>query len=248
MLHATFQETSQRPSINVKTIKVPPLTLTLTDEDIIEHIKAGNVNAYGSIMRRYNQRIYRIARSFVTDDAVAMDIVQEAHIKAYTKLHEFRGKSTFLTWLASITRNEALMYLRKHKRELSMANEKMEYLEQSKQEGDSTESTELPDAFLENKQLQTLINQNIDTLSEDFRTVFVLRAIEQFSVRETAHILQIKEETVKTRYFRAKRLLRGQLQTYLDAAGMKVYEFGGYHCDMIMQKVLRHIHRPSRHA
>jgi DNA-directed RNA polymerase specialized sigma subunit len=110
------------------------------------------------------------------------------------------------------------------------------------------ESSELPDAFLESKQLQPLINQNIDTLSEDFRTVFVLRAIEQFSVRETAHILQINDETVKTRYFRAKRLLRGQLQTYLDAAGMKVYEFGGYHCDMIRQKVLRHTHRASRPA
>lgn len=238
MLQPAFQEASQVSSINVKIIKVP--ASTLTDEEIIQHIKAGNVNAYGSIMRRYNQRIYRIARSFVTDDAAAMDIVQEAHIKAYTKLDKFHGKSTFLTWLASITRNEALMYLRKHKRELSMADEKMEHVEQSKQEGgsNSTESTNLPDAFLENKQLQSLINQNIDTLSEDFRTVFVLRAIEQFSVKETADILQIKEETVKTRYFRAKRLLRGQLQTYLDAVGMNVYEFGGYHCDIVVLKVL----------
>ena len=240
MFQSTLQASPQTSSINAKAIKVP--APDVTDDEIIQRIKAGDQNAYGSLMRRYNQRIYRIARSFVKDDAAAMDIVQEAHIKAYTKLDEFQGKSTFLTWLGSITRNESLMYLRKHKREVSMADDEMEFIEQSKQKEGFIGGTDLPDSCLENKQLQGLINQNIDALSEDFRTVFVLRAIEQFSVRETAGILHIKEETVKTRYFRAKRLLRGQLQTYLDAAEMKIYEFGGYHCDIIVSNVLSHIH------
>ena len=225
--------------VNIKNIVVPPTQLS--DEAIIKRIKTGDANAYGSIMRRHNQRIFRIARSIVTDDAAAMDIVQEAHIKAYTKINEFQGASSFITWLASITRNEALMYLRKHKREVSMPDDEMEFIDQTKKENTSIEHNELPDAFLENKQLQSLINQNIDSLAENFRTVFILRAIEQFSVRETAEILEIKEETVKTRYFRAKRLLRGQIQSYLDAAGMKIYEFGGHHCDVIVSHVLSFI-------
>ncbi len=240
MLHSVIQKP--------RTIDVAVITAVsseVSDEEIIQRILAGDVDAYGAIMRRYNQRIFRVARSFVTDDAAAMDIVQEAHIKAYTRLSQFHGKSAFLTWLAGITRNEALMYLRKHKREVSMVENEMDFIEQAGQEVPVIGGAALPDNSLENSQLKHLINQNIDTLPENFRTVFVLRAIEQFSVKETAEILKIKEETVKTRYFRAKRLLRGQLQTYLNAAGMKVYEFGGHHCDIIVRNVLNHIHQHS---
>lgn len=112
--------------IDVKSITIPPDHVT--DEEIIARIRGGDSNAYGNIMRRYNQRIFRIARSFVTDDAEAMDIVQEAHIKAYSKLDEFRGPSGFAAWLATITRNESLMYLRKHKQEIVMADDEIQSL------------------------------------------------------------------------------------------------------------------------
>jgi len=203
------------------------------DEDIIARIRAGDSNAYGSLMRRYNQRLYRIARSIVSDNAAAMDIVQEAYIKAYYKLDEFRGPQGFLTWLATITRNEALMYLRKRKREVSMDDDLIS-------EQPATEKN-LPDTLMQNKQLRTLMQKNIDQLPEGFRSVFVLRAVEQLSVKETSQILDIKEETVKTRYFRAKRLLRQGFQTYLDDAGMTLYEIGGHHCNIIVHNVLSHI-------
>ncbi len=222
---------------HVKSIMVP--ASEISDNDIVKRIKAGDVNAYGSIMRRYNQRIYRIARSFVTDDAAAMNIVQEAHIKAYTKIDSFRGPSGFFAWLASITRNEALMHLRKHKREVSMEEDDIDLIQQSNNKFFTDDK--LPDALIENKQLQSLINKNIDKLPENFRTVFVLRAVEQLSVKETAKILDIKEETVKTRFFRAKRLLREQIQVYLNSVGMSVYEFGGDHCNMIVHNVLHQI-------
>jgi len=225
--------------LDVKTISVPPENVT--DEEIIEQIKAGDVNAYGSIMRRYNQRMFRIARSIVTNDAAARDCVQEAHIKAYTRLQEFLGPGNFFAWLARITRNEALMFLRKHKREVAMPEDDIQALDESEFHHKPDNISCMPDTSLENKQLQKLINQNIDTLPENFRTVFVLRAIDQMSVKETAEILGINQITVKTRYFRAKRLLRGQLQKYLDAAGMKVYEVGGFHCDMIVFNVLSRI-------
>ena len=243
MLSSTLPQT---PAINIAAI-TPPGT-HIPDEVIIQRIKAGEINAYGAIMRRYNPRIFRVARSFVTDDAAAMDIVQEAHIKAFFRLSEFQGKSSFLAWLSGTTRHEALMFLRKYKREVSMPSDDIEFIKSGNQEDESIADTSRPERCLENRQLQRLIEQNIDTLPEKFRTVFILRAIEQFSVKETAEILHIREETVKTRYFRAKRLLRGKLQLYLDTAGMKVYEFGGRHCDIIIFNVLNYLHKHSHLA
>ena len=228
----------------VKAITIP--SSEVSDEAIIKRINDGEIDAYGSIMRRYNQKLFRIARSIVSDDAAAMDIVQEAHIKAYTKLDDFHGPSGFPVWLATITRNEALMYLRKHKKEVPMDDDEIQFFEHAGTEHRSTTHDDLPDALMENKQLQNLINQNIDKLPEKFRTVFVLRAVEQFSVKETAQILDMKEETVKTRFFRAKRLLRGQIQAYLDGVGMKVYEFGGNHCDVIVHNVMARINKKSQ--
>lgn len=235
----------QTAPIETKTVVVKQIVLppnNVSDKDIIVRIKAGDNNAYGGIMRRYNQRMFRIARSIVIDDAAAMDIVQEAHIKAYTKLNEFRGSTEFFSWLATITRNEAYMYLRKNKREISMADDVIQFFEQAetdkKEDKQVNNNNNLPDAALENAQLQKLIVKHIDKLPENFRIVFVLRAIEQLSVKETAEILDIKEKTVKTRYFRAKRILRSEIQSYLNVAGMKIYEFGDHHCDTIIYNVM----------
>ncbi len=230
---------TEAQTTSISHIAVPPSHIS--DNDIILRIKAGDKDAYGSIMRRYNQRLFRIVRSFVSDDAAAMDIVQEAHIKAYTKLDTFKGPTGFFTWLATIARNEALMYLRKYKRETAMKNN-----ESLGFEGGDTENTPLsldalPDAFVESDQLKQLLNKTVDKLPENFRTVFVLRAIEQCSVKSSAQILGIKEETVKTRYFRAKRLLREEIMSHLKGSGMNIYEFGGRHCDIIVHNVMKYI-------
>ncbi len=216
-----------------------------SDNDIIAHIFRGNHDAYGSIMRRYNQRMFRIARSIVLNDATAMDVVQDAHIKAFTKLDNYKGPSSFAAWLYAITRNEALMYLRKHKKEVIMPNDdiyliaEQDKLTNHKQPEMSVQ--EEPENILENEQLQKIIDSHIDSLTEKFRVVFVLRAIEQLSVKETAEILEVNEVTVKTRYFRAKRLIRQKIQSSLDAAGMNIYEFGGEFCDQIVLNVLKYI-------
>jgi RNA polymerase sigma-70 factor (ECF subfamily) len=228
----------------VQTIITP--SPDISDTDIIQNIKAGDIDAYGSIIRRYNQRMFRIARSIVTDDDAAKDIVQEAHIKAYNKLDDFQGTTNFFSWLASITRNESLMYLRKYKREVSMEENTLQFLEDNVVDLNTNNKIDSPDTSLENKQLQDLIHRHLDELPEIFRTVFVLRSIEQLSVKETAEILDIKEETVKTRYFRAKRLLRTQIQSYLDDVRMKIYEFAGHHCDYIVHNVMSHIHNINK--
>ena len=238
----------QTAQIKTKPVNIKQLALSssnVTDKNIIARIKAGDDNAYGDIIKRYNQRMFRIARSIVTDDAAAMDIVQEAHIKAYTKLNEFRGSIQFFSWLATITRNEAFMYLRKYKREVSMTDDVIQLFENAENDHkidiQQSNNKDLPDTTLENAQLQKLIVKHIDKLPEDFRIVFVLRAVEQLSVKETAEILNIKEKTVKTRYFRAKRILRSQIQSYLNIAGMQIYEFGDHQCDVIFSNVMAFI-------
>lgn len=214
-------------------VAIPPLGLK--DEDIVESILQGRQDAYAKIMRRYNQRMYRIARSIVKIDTVAMDVVQEAHFKAYTKLGDFKALSSFKSWLYAITRNEALMYLRKHKREQDLTETRLHREDKHNTTALAPVSvSNLTERALENKELQNLMNSYIDDLQDDFREVFVLRGIEQLSVKETAEILGIKEETVKTRFFRAKKLLRDEMQNYLDAAGMKIYEFGGEHCNQLI--------------
>jgi len=226
---------------NIKDILVPDTDIS--DEQLINQIKSEGFIAYGSLVRRYNQRMYRIARSITKDDAIAKDIVQEAHIKAFSKLDSFAGKSSFAAWIASITRNEALMYLRKHKNEVTMSNDEESILQATIKQKSLDNILNQPDSVFENLQLQNLMNKHIDKLSDKFRTVFVLRAIEQFSTRETAKILNINEITVKTRYFRAKRLLRHEIQNYLDCSNLKIYQFGNKKCDLVLHNVLLAISR-----
>ncbi len=236
-------QTTATPSPALRVVEQSRSSDNVSDEQLVEQIRSGDIEAYTPIMRRYNQRVFRIARSIVKNDAEAMDIVQEAHIKAYTKLGEFNGSGKFSAWLGTITRNEALAHLRKYKRETVMADDELEALNNATGEANFSLKAVMscPDSTLENKQLKALINQHIDELPQNFRTIFVLRAVEQLSVRETAEIEGIKEETVKTRYFRAKRLLREQIQAYLETAGLQVYEFGGYHCDIIVKHVMQTI-------
>ena len=221
---------------NIQDITVP--NSEISDSELIEQVKSKGFIAYGSIVRRYNQRMFRVARSILTDDAIAMDIVQDSHIKAFSALKSFQGTSSFFAWLASITRNEALMYLRKHKKEVAMGEDEQTILESI---GDNERIDSQPDNLVQNRHMQNLINQNLDNLSEKFRSVFVLRAVEQFSTKETAKILSINEMTVKTRYFRAKRFLRGQIQDYLETSNLNIYEFGNKNCDRVLQNVLRAI-------
>ncbi len=228
-----IQLNKNNTKFNTQDIAVP--NADIPDSELIKQVKSKGFIAYGSIVRRYNQRMFRVARSILTDDAIAMDIVQEAHIKAFSALKSFQGTSSFFAWLASITRNEALMYLRKHKKEVAMGEDEQSILESI---GDNERIDSQPDNLLQNRHMQNLINQNLDKLTEKFRSVFVLRAVEQMSTKETARILNINEMTVKTRYFRAKRYLRGQIQNYLESSNLNIYEFGNKNCDIVLHNVL----------
>ncbi|MDQ7049463.1 MAG: RNA polymerase sigma factor [Enterobacterales bacterium] len=227
----------------------------LSDKKVVLSILDGNPDDYGYIMKRYNQKMYRVARSIVKQSSQAMDIVQESHLKAFNKLNQLDSDLKILPWLCSITRNQALMYLRKQKLERSMNVIDIHSLDDSNSDTDARSHKEKssmatqdfnPEENAENQQLKTLIEQTIDTLPEDFRLVFVLRGVEHFSLKETAEILSIEIVTVKTRYFRAKKLLQQKIQHLLSQQNMQVYEIGGIHCDQIIQNVLLQLNAHSK--
>ena len=214
-----------------------------SDYDVIEEILAGDIDRYAVIMRRYNQRLFRIARSILLDEQRAMDAVQNAHIKAYQNLPGFHGERGFSTWISVIARNEALMIRRKYHAE------KFEQLDSHSQQAGNVISADArpsapakPEELMENNQLRRLLNSHIDNLPEKFRTVFIMRCVEELSVKETAAILELNPATVKTRVFRAKSLLQESITRQHRSSA---YEFGGSHCDEIVRRVLAEIRRMS---
>lgn len=229
--------------LSVKQIELPTIEDSeLSDAQTIKRIRNGRIEYYQLIMRRYNQRLYRIARSIVGDDEVAFDMVQSAHLKAYEKLNQFDEARSFSAWLCVIVKNESLMWLRRQK--MMVSNDQGAVVVQTggfDVDWSSTSRESRPDMLMENAQLIADIEKHIDELPEAYRVVLTLRGIEQLTVAETAQILGIKSITVKTRYFRAKAFLRQRLQAQMDSLG-DVYQFGGKHCDQIVINVMEKIY------
>ncbi|NOZ53721.1 MAG: RNA polymerase sigma factor [Gammaproteobacteria bacterium] len=217
----------------------PEVTVELeSDASLIQQIRGGNLNAYEGIMRRHNQRLFRLVRSIISNDAEAMDIVQEAYIIAFQHLQTLRDTDAFASWLARIARNEALMLLRKNHRSITMDNQQLESVIERSALSDRPKQ---PDCELANQQVKKLLEDSIDKLPDSFRSVFMLRAIERCSVREAAEILEIQEATVKTRYYRAKKLLQQQLNQYIKKSELSVHEFAGARCDAMIRNVMQKI-------
>jgi len=204
---------------------------SVTDEVAIEHVRTGNTKAFEIIMRRYNQRLYRIARSILTDNDAAQDAVQQAYISAYYKLDTFTPNGNFGAWLTRITINEALMIKRKPDNRIA---ETKQILDDDKIAAAGSD----PATVYANKELAVVIESAIDKLPEEFRYVFILRTIQQLSTRETAESLAINEATVKTRLHRARSLMQHTLNQHLEQAGMHVFEFAGKRCDRMVRIVL----------
>ncbi len=212
-----------------------------SDAELLVKVLAGDLDAYEGIMRHHNQRLFRLARSIVTDDAEAMDVVQESFIVAYQRLADLKSPAALPIWLAQVARNAALMRLRKSRRFLYMDEPDFENVLNLSA---PVRHQDQPDRNLANAQLRRLLEDCIDELPDAFRTVFMLRAIEHCSVKITAEILEIEPATVKTRLHRARLLLQKRIMQYSEASGVSVHEFAGHRCDAVVHNVL-HILRTT---
>jgi RNA polymerase sigma-70 factor (ECF subfamily) len=212
----------------------------LADADILARIAAGDMAAFELLMRRYNRPLYRAARSIVRDDADAEDVLQEAYLLIFRNLGKFRGEASLSTWLTRIVVNEAIARSRKNGRtaEIIRFGSDPEADELPAEAVMSHQESEQPEQAAERSQVRRLIEKRIDALPEAFRVVFVLRALEEMTVEETAACLDIPDATVRTRYFRAKGLLRESLARDLDVALDGAFSFDGARCDRIVAGVL----------
>jgi RNA polymerase sigma-70 factor (ECF subfamily) len=198
----------------------------LNDPELVERIRAGDMRAMEALMRRHNRLLYRTARAILRDDAEAEDAVQEAYLHAYRALGTFRGESKLSTWLVRITANEALMRRRRNVRAAEVVPLDPA-IQVEEERGDSM--------------LRRMLEKRIDALPDDYRAVFVLRALEELTVEETAAALGVPEATVRTRYFRARGLLRESLARDVDRTLDEAFAFAGERCDRIVAKVLERI-------
>ena len=214
----------------------------LDDVNLVQHVQRGNTKAFAVLMRRYNRRLYRTARAILKDDAAAEDAVQDGYIAAYRHIGEFRGDAQLGTWLTRIVVNQALQALRKTRREqvVVLFDEPPEERNPDDPIADSL-SPGPPENTMLRAEMRRLIERKIDALPEGYRTVFMLREVEDMTVEETAIALGIPAATVRSRLFRAKARLREALAQELDTATQEVFGFDGERCDRIVREVLDRI-------
>lgn len=210
-----------------------------SDVQLTRAVAAGDLGAFENLMRRHNQALFRAARAILRNDADAEEAVQDGYLMAYRALGTFKGDSKLSTWLMRIVINEALARRRKNERRAAVVPirsgdiEEHEYeAEAGMREGDG------PEDLAGRKEIRRLLEQKIDALPDIFRAVFVLRALEELSVEDTAAALGIPEATVRTRFYRARSQLREALSREVDLAFGDAFVFLGERCDRIVQRVI----------
>ncbi|MEG2444011.1 MAG: RNA polymerase sigma factor [Acinetobacter sp.] len=225
----------------------------MSDNALITRISHGDQVAMRQLMQRYNQTLYRTARSILKDEDEAEDAVQDAYIHAFQSLSKFRQESRLSTWLVRIVVNEALGRLRKKVRQAEIIKlvedlpQRSSNYHNGEDIGDAMDTSELPDEVIFRAQIRQLIEAKIDQLPEVFRPVFVLRAIEEMSVEETAACLGLPPATVRSRFFRARGLLRESLARDVDLSIEAAFSFAGDRCERIVAGVMEKWKKVEHH-
>jgi RNA polymerase sigma factor (sigma-70 family) len=219
--------------------QVPETHDRLEDAELVCLAQGGDRDAFRLITQRCNQRLYRIARAVVRNDAEAEDVVQAAYLRAFANLSSFRGEASIHTWLTRIALNEARGRLRARRRIVSLDQVPVHA---SVDASFSNSDSETPEAHTARVQIRTLIERAIDQLPSPFRVVFVMREVENCSTRETADLLALTPETVKTRLHRARRLLRLALHSKVDGVG--AFPFLGARCRGMTAFVVERLYAP----
>jgi RNA polymerase sigma-70 factor (ECF subfamily) len=210
---------------------------TISDEDVVARVLAGDTAFFEILMRRYNQRLYRVVRGIIRDASEAEDVVQEAYVNAYVHLDQFAERAKFSTWLTRIAINEALARVRRAVRltPLDLGTD-----------GDEMKSTVKatdpdPERQAASSELRRTLESAIDELPANYRVVLVLRDIEEQSTLETAACLDLTEDAVKVRLHRARATLREALLHRIGDATPDAYRFDGARCDRIVANVMERI-------
>lgn len=207
-----------------------------TDEQVVTRVLGGDTALYELLMRRHNQRLYRIARAILRDDAEAEDVMQDAYVRAYQNLASFEGRAKFATWLTRIAVHEALARSRKRSRFQSLDSSDPSH------GGVMNSATSLdrsPEEETYDRELSGVLERAVLSLSDEHRLVFMLRDVEGMSTEETAHCLNLTQENVKVRLHRAHAKLRKQLQSAIGATTARCFQFHATRCDRVVKGVFK---------
>jgi RNA polymerase sigma-70 factor (ECF subfamily) len=224
----------------VKPVHSTPEGDALPDSELAGAIASGDQGAFRTLMRRYNRLLYRTARSILKDETDAEDALQNAYLLVFRGIGKFRGEAGLSTWLVRVVINEALGCLRKRSRSAYVVNlegSELDAAVEAEADLDFSKS-DRPEEALMRADAQQLLQAKVDELPLTYRAVFVLRALEELSVAETAEALQIPEATVRTRFFRARARLRESLSADADGALDLAFPFAGARCAGIVARVM----------
>ena len=221
----------------VTTTAVGAAASVMSDEEVVRRVRAGETALFEVIMRRYNQRLFRVTRSILGNDSEAEDVTQEAYVRAYMHLDQFEGRAQFSTWLTKIAVHEALARLRARHRFIDINAQSG-----SVEDGMNLESKDpSPEQEVLNHTMRIVLETAVDRLPETYRSVFMLREVEGMSTAETAECLDLSEEAVKVRLHRARSLLRKHIHAQTGAATPAAFQFLGARCDRMVSAVLGRI-------
>lgn len=226
------------PTVRQRSAVRTPASVDESEAELVSRAAAGEEAAFESIMRRHNQLLFRTARSILKSDAEAEDAVQDAFLRAWLALDSFRAESKLSTWLVRIVTNEALGRLRRAKVPTIPLEDAMTSIDPKMQLALADTPGSGPEQSALRAQVRGLIEQQIDLLPDDYRTVFMLRAVEGLSARDVAEALDIPVATVRTRAFRARKLLREGLVGKVEADLGGAFAFDGERCDRIVKSVI----------
>lgn len=211
-----------------------------TDEEIVERVKAGDTALYEIIMRRYNQRLYRVARAILHDDATAEDVMQDAYVRAYRHLHQFAARAPFSAWLTRIAVHEALARLR--------LRDRTQQFDSADSDGEISmnmvETSLDPEQSASTAELGDLLEAALLGLPLQYRAVLILRDVEEMSTIETAAALDLTEENVKVRLHRGRAMLRSWLFDRVGANAKNAFPFMGARCDRVVHAVFARLASP----
>jgi RNA polymerase sigma-70 factor, ECF subfamily len=211
------------------------------DADLVKRALDRDEAAVRDIIKANNRRLYRLARGILRNDGEAEDVVQETYVRAFTHLSDFRGESSLSTWLSRIAMNEALGRLRRERPGVELSSLPQGMLEAQIIQFPLMSAADDPEKSMAQREILHVVERAIDELPEPFRLVFITRVVESMNVEETAEILDLKPETVKTRLHRARAMLRDSVEKKIGPVVMEAFPFAGRRCDRLTEAVLKHL-------
>jgi len=211
------------------------------EAELVKRALTRDEAAVRDIIKANNRRLYRLARGILRNDGEAEDVVQETYVRAFTRLNDFRGESSLSTWLSRIAMNEALGRLRRERPGVEISSLPQGALEAQIIQFPLMLATDDPEKSMAQREIQHVVEGAIDELPEPFRIVFITRVLEGMNVEETAEILDLKEETVKTRLHRARAMLRENVEKKIGPVVMEAFPFAGRRCDRLTEAVVKRL-------